>query len=392
MSEPQTTSQPQTASQPQAVTEKRVTWAELFFDLVFVFAITQVSVLLHDDHSAAGMLRAAVVFVPIYWAWVGMTVYANTHDVDNPIDRMGMFAVGLLSLFMALALPDAYGDRGLLFAVSYLLLRALLAALVYRGQVRAVLNVFSATAVFTGPLLVAGAFLDGWARVGVWAVGGVASLAMPALFRRRLTRLQYDTAHMPERFGLFLIIALGESIVAVGRPAAEAKHLSAAVVVAVALSFVLACGLWWVYFHFAASAVHHGLVIARVQTDVVRSVLSYGHLLFIAAIIAVSGGLAEVVAHPDHHLDGSVTALLFGGCALYLATFGYTRWRMFRTFGKTRPVATVVVLALVPLAGVLPALVALGLLAAVVLALNIAEYVVVRRAARTAPPEPAPAS
>src|SRR5687767_4448351 len=98
----------ETVAEPKAE-EKRVTWAELFFDLVFVFAVTQISHLLHDHHDWAGVGRAVVVFVPLWWAWVGTSIHANTHDVDNPIDRIGIFAVGLCSLFMALALTDPYG-------------------------------------------------------------------------------------------------------------------------------------------------------------------------------------------------------------------------------------------------------------------------------------------
>jgi low temperature requirement protein LtrA len=122
------------------------------------------------------------------------------------------------------------------------------------------------------------------------------------------------------------------------------------------------------------------MATAEIQADILRRVLSYGHLAFISAIIAVAVGLAEVVVHPDHHLDGGVAGLLFGGCALYLATFGYTRWQMFRLWSKTRLVGAAVVLALLPAALVVPALVALGLLAAAVVLLNVWEFRLVRRA------------
>jgi low temperature requirement protein LtrA len=363
--------------------EKRVTWAELFFDLVFVFAVTQVSALLHGDHSWAGVGRALVVFVPVYWAWVGMSIHANTHDVDRPLDRIGIFTVGLGSLFMGLALPGAYGDRGVFFGATYWILRTVLAALVLRsaritGRVAA--TPFGVSVLITGPLLLVGGLLPGPARVAVWAGAALIDLATPAVFRSRLTHLRFDPGHLPERFGLFVLIALGESIVAIGGPAAATAHLDAQVVLAVAAAFVLACGLWWVYFHFASDAVRHAMATAEIQADILRRVLSYGHLAFISAIIAVAVGLAEVVVHPDHHLDGGVAGLLFGGCALYLATFGYTRWQMFRLWSKTRLVGAAVVLALLPAALVVPALVALGLLAAAVVLLNVWEFTLVRRA------------
>ena len=363
--------------------EKRVTWAELFFDLVFVFAVTQVSALLHGDHSWAGVGRALVVFVPVYWAWVGMSIHANTHDVDRPLDRIGIFTVGLGSLFMGLAVPGAYGDRGVFFGATYWILRTVLAALVLRsarstGRVAA--TPFGVSVLITGPLLLIGGLLTGPARVAVWACAAVIDLATPAVFRRRLTHLRFDPTHLPERFGLFVLIALGESIVAIGGPAAATEHLGAPVVLAVAEAFVLACGLWWVYFHFASDAVRHAMATADIQADILRRVLSYGHLAFISGIIATAVGLAEVVVHPDHHLEGGVAGLLFGGCALYLAAFGYTRWQMFRKWSTTRLIGAAVVVALLPAAPHLPGLAALGLLAAVLLSLNGWEFARVRRA------------
>jgi low temperature requirement protein LtrA len=360
--------------------EKRVTWAELFFDLVFVFAVTEVSALLHEDHTWPGVARALVVFIPVYWAWVGTSVHANTHDVDNPIDRLGIFAVGLCSLIMSLAMPLAYGERGVLFGAAYLALRVFLAALVFRGW-RLTLNPFSVALFVTGPLLFVGGFLAPEIRVYVWALAALVDLGGPALLRRRLTRMTFESHHLPERFGLFLIIALGESIVAIGVPAAATEHLTAGVVGAVSLAFVLACGLWWAYFVYAASAIEHALATARVATDIVRQVLAYGHLALIGAIIGVAVGAAEVVHHPDHHLDWAVTGLLYGGTALYLATFGYTRWRMFGTLSATRLGAAAVVLVLMPLAPLLPGLVALAVLAAVLVALNVVEHVRVKQAA-----------
>jgi low temperature requirement protein LtrA len=363
--------------------EKRVTFTELFFDLVFVFAVTQISGLLHDDYSAAGVARAVVVFVPLYWGWVGMTVHANTHDVDNPVDRLGVFAAGLCSLLMALAIPDAYGDGGLLFGASYLALRVILAALVFRGEYRGIpINSFSIGLFVTGPLLLAGGLVDGPVRVWLWAAAGAVDLLVPWLLRRRLARIHFDAAHLPERFGLFIIIALGESVVAVGLVAGSGA--TAGQLVAVGLAWVMACGLWWVYFHFAAGAVRHALSTTTVLTEVIRPVLAYGHLLFIAGIVAVAVGLGEVVAHPADPLPAGMAALLCGGTALYLATFGYTRWRMFRRFSPVRVGSAVVCLLLLPLAVTAPGLATCAALAAVLAGLNVLEAMVVRRGAGAA--------
>jgi low temperature requirement protein LtrA len=270
-----------------------------------------------------------------------------------------------------------------LFGASYWVLRCILAALVYRSVYRGgrvVPSPYLVSAVLSGPLLLAGGLVDGPARVIRWACAAVIDLGTPAVLRRRLAHVRFDPSHLPERYGLFVLIAIGESIVAIGAPAAAAGHLDTAVVLAVAAAFVLACGLWWVYFHFASAAVRHAMATASVQIDILRRVLSYGHLAFISGIIAVSVGIAEVVAHPLARLDGGVAGLLFGGCALYLATFGYTRWQMFRLWSMTRLTAAAVVLALLPFVHLLEGLAALGMLAVLVVGLNAWEYARVRRA------------
>jgi len=375
------------SSEP-AVPEKRVTWAELFFDLVFAFALTEVSALLLHDYSPAGVGRALVVFVPIYWAWVGTSVHANTHDVDNLVGRIGIFAVGLCSMFMALAVPGAYGERGVYFGAAYFTLRIILAGLVFWGE-RMAITPFSVALFVTGPLMLVGGLLDGPARLVVWAAAAAVDLATPLLTRKRLTVIRFHAEHLPERFGLFLIIALGESIVAVGVPAATQSDLSPISMISVAVAFVLACSLWWVYFVFAADTMRHRLATTAVQTDFIRQMLSYGHLALIGAILAVAVGLEVVVSHPDHELPPGAAALLYGGCALYLATFGYIQFRMTRGRSAVRTAAAVVVLALQPVAWSVPAVVAPCLLLVVLVPLNVVEHQMDRRARSARRDQPA---
>lgn len=181
--------------------------------------------------------------------------------------------------------------------------------------------------------------------------------------------MHFDASHLTERFGLFVLIALGESVVAVGT-STDVEHLGVAEIAAVAAAFVLSCGLWWVYFHFAADAVRHALATAQVQLDITRLVLSYGHLCFIAAVIVVSVGMHDSVAHPVEHLGWDGAGLLYGATAIYLATFGFTRWAMFRLVSVTRLTTAAVVLVLLPAAALLPAVAATTLLAVVLVALN----------------------
>lgn len=359
----------------EAAAEKRVDWAELFFDLVFVVAVTRVSTLLEHDHSWSGLLRALIVFVPIYWTWVGTSIQTNLNDVTRPYLRIRVFAVALGGIFMALALPHAYADLGLFFAGSYWAGRIVLGVGVFRAAWltgRAPINPFVVSMTVSGPMLVIGALCHGDVRELIWGLAALLDLSTPTLLRNRLRRMHFDAGHLAERFGLFLLIALGESVVAIGT-STSFVHPHAVDVLAVAAAFVLACGLWWVYFHFAADAMRYSLETARVQLDITRLVLSYGHLSFIAAVIVVAVGLRTSVAAPSDELSWAVTGLLFGGTALYLATFGFTRWAMFRLVSWTRLTAAAVVLVLLPIAPYVPALAALAGLAAVLVVLNTIE-------------------
>lgn len=366
------------ATPPESEPEKRVGWAELFFDLVFVFAVTQVSTLLEQDHSAPGLLRAFVVFVPLYWTWVGAAVRTNQRNAEDLGIRLTLFAIALASIIMTIAVPLAYSSLALVFALAYWAGRLVLgAALLHRANrpPGVPVNPFVVSMVITGPLLVVGALFEGshpTVQLVVWLFAALLDLATPTLLRARMRGMHVNPGHLAERFGLFVLIALGESVVAIGA-SAHADHLDFAAFGAIAFAFVLACGLWWVYFHFAHAAVRHALDTAVVQLDITRLVLSYGHLMFIAAIITFSVGLHDAVAHPVDRLGGDGAGLLYGGTALFLAAFGFTRWAMFRLVSRTRLTAAAVVLVLLVPAAYLPALASLVLLVLVVVALNAVE-------------------
>jgi low temperature requirement protein LtrA len=355
--------------------EKRVSWAELFFDLVFVVAVTQVSGFLEHHLSWGGALKALVVFVPIYWLWVGTAIQTNLQDTSRPLLRIRILAVALAAVFMAVSLPAAYDRLGLLFAFAYWTGRLVLGVGVIIASARMgrlPINPYSVSMVLTGPMLVVGALVHGDARELIWGLAALIDLSTPTVLRSRLLRMHLDPGHLAERFGLFVLIALGESVVAVGA-SLDAEHLTAGQGVAVGVAFLVAAGLWWVYFNYAADAMRHAMATAKVQLDITRLVLSYGHLAFIGAIILVAVGLRESIAEPSAHLHWAVAGLLVGGVALYLAGFGFTRWAMFRLVSTTRLTAAAAALAILPLAPHIPALATLVALALVLAVLNAVE-------------------
>jgi low temperature requirement protein LtrA len=349
---------------------QRVSWAELYFDLVFVFAVTQVAAAAQSAGSAVAVGRSLVLFVPFWWAWVGVSILYNGVEFTSTKRHLKVFALGLGAFIMSIAVPDAYGQRGPVFGFSYLAIRALLAwAMLRRGFFSDRINPYLISAIVSAPLIVVGSFTPLPARGWIWLAAATIELATPTLLRHRLDGLHFDAAHLPERFGLFVIIALGEVLVGVGVQESR-EGLGWTALSALVLAFVLTCGLWWTYFHFAAPALEHALREARIQSVLVRSVFSHGHLAMVTGLILIAAGLAQAVREPLHHPTGVHAYFLATGTALYLLTFCYTRARMFGGIGVARLVAGVLAGALAGIGPFVPAIATLGALVSLLIALN----------------------
>jgi low temperature requirement protein LtrA len=307
--------------------------------------------------------------------------------VDSALDRVRIFTVGLSGLLMALALPEAYGERGALFGAAYWAARLVLFWMI-SGISGAWRGPFGVGAVISGPLMLTGGLLDGPARPALWAVAAAIDLAGPTVLRAMLARVTYHPGHLPERFGLLVLVALGESIVGTGAPAAVARNLGNGELFAVVAAFTISCSLWWAYFAHANEAMRHALTMAEARGSLLRRVFSYAHLVLVASVIAIAVGFHETVADPGRHLDVATLGLLYGGSALYLLTFGYTRWAMFRLPAQTRLLAAALLVVLAPVMPLVPALAALLVLAVVLVALNVAEEARIRRARPAAGPAP----
>lgn len=368
MSDEQETAESREGEQ-DGLTEQRVTWAELFFDLVWVFGLTQVAATLAASHGIGEAAQALLLLTPLWWGWVGVTMLGNTAGalLDTTRGRLMLFSLAGCGLAMTVALPQAYGDTGLIFATGYFVLRLLLWSVMHRAPLFDGLRFepFAVGLFIAGPLFLAGGILHGPWRWGLWATGAAIEMLSPNLLGHRLDGVKFETAHLPERFGLFIIIALGETVVAVGSQA-SAKPLGALTLTTVALSFVLILGLWWTYFHFGASAARYSLESDPVQARIVREVFSYAHFSYVVAIICVAVGLKKLIAYPLEHPDGLPQFLLAPGVGLYLLGFCYSRWRMFGAAAVPRFAGGLACFAVVAVAPFLPSI-AVALLVLMVL-------------------------
>ncbi len=338
---------------------QRVTWAELFVDLVWVFAVTEIAGTLALSHGAGEVARTLLLFVPLWWGWVGVTLLGNASGaaLDTAGGRLTLFLLAGCALGMTVAIPGAYAHQGFLFAVCYLALRLLLWIGIRRHPLYGGLRMdpFAVSLLVSAPLFLAGAMADGRLRVVIWGAGALIPVLSPVVLGHRLHGIRVESEHLPERFGLFLIIALGETVVAVGGQAA-AGPLDALSLATLALSFALIVTLWWTYFHYGAPAVQHSLKSDPVQARIVRDVFSYVHLGYVVGIICVAVGLKKLLAHPLAEPNTAAELLLAPGVGLYLFCFGLARWRMFGAMGLPRLVTSLVCVVVAVAAPLVPAL------------------------------------
>lgn len=373
LTSPEPARAPNDAAPVAALHGQRVSWAELFFDLVFVFAVTQVAAAARDAAEAVAVGRALVLFVPFWWTWVGVSILYNGVELVTARRHLKVFALGLGAFVMSIAVPDAYGQRGEVFAFAYLGIRLLLAWAIWRrGFFHDPFNPYTVSAAVSAPLIVIGSFTALPARGWIWLAAALIELSSPTLLRHRLDDLRFDASHLPERFGLFILIALGEVLVGVGVQESR-EGLSGTALTTLVVAFVFTCALWWTYFHFSAPALEHALREARIQSVLVRSVFSHGHLAMVTGLILIAAGLSQAVRAPLSHPTSVHAYFLAAGTALYVLTFCYTRARMFGGMGVARLVAGMAAGALAAIGPFVPTIATLATLVTLLLALNIFE-------------------
>lgn len=390
-------------SQPARVRVERLreaasaTTLELFFDLVFVFALTQITALMAEEPTATGLLRGTLLMMVVWWCWVGYSWVSNLVKADEGVARVTLLVAMAAMFLVALAIPEAFGDLagGLhgptVFAFCYLVLRLAHLALfwVISGEdavLRRQVGRFAVTMIGGTVFLLLAASTSGTAQLLLWGAAIVADYGGTLAIGFRGWRIN-SAGHFAERHGLIVMIALGESIVAIG---VGVTHLAISwpIVVAAILGLAVSASLWWVYFDTTALLGEHALSSAEGdrRVSMARTGFTYLHLPMMLGIVLLALGLKKVLTYvgdTEHHalsdaLYGAPLWAMYGGTALYLLAHVGFAWRCYRDFTAYRLVVAVVLLAAVPLVANLPALASLGVLSALLIALNAVESVRLR--------------
>jgi len=352
--------------------EQKVTPLELFFDLVFVFAFTQVTALMSENPTWEGLGQGMLVLAAVWWAWGGYAWLTNSLRSDDGVARFGLLSAMAAMLIAALAVPGAFGEDALIFAIAYFAVRALHIAVYTYGAPEldsraAIVNL--APGLLGAPaLLILAAFFDGPAQAGIWIVVLVFDYATP--YVRDVSGFRVSPSHFAERFNLIVIIALGESIVAIGA-GLEGGELTAGVVLAALAGMALAGAQWWSYFDVVALVAERKLREAQgiARNRLARDSWGVMHGLLIAGIILTALGVKKTIGDVDEPLKLVPAAALCGGVAVYLLGHVAIRLRSVRSLNRQRLVAAIVALALIPLAVEVDALVALAMMTALMVAL-----------------------
>lgn len=308
----------------------RVTYIELFFDLVFVFAITQLSHSLLEHLTPLGAVQTALLFLAVWWVWIYTCWITNWLEPDRTPVRLMLLVLMLAGLMLSTSLPRAFEDRGLAFAGAYVFMqvgRSLFVMWALRGHNEGNYRNFKRITTWlvgSGVLWIAGGFAEEGARLALWACAMLIDFASPSLGfwtpgLGRSTTADWDVegAHMAERCALFVIIALGESILVTGATAANLEP-SAGVISAFLAAFVGSVAMWWIYFDAAAERASAQFVSSSDPGRVARLAYTYIHLPLIAGVVVTAVGDELTLAHPHGHMHLSTAAVLLVGPGLYL--------------------------------------------------------------------------
>ena len=345
-----------------------VTPLELFFDLVFVLAFTQCTALMASEPTWSGLAKGLLVLGVLWWSWVGYAWLTSVIDPEEDAVRLTIFASMAALLVAGLCVPQAFGDAALIFALAYAVVRIahialfMLASRDEPNLRQSVIGLGISTAIASG-LLVAASFADGTLQGALWALALALDIAGPYFFGAEGWQLKPH--HFAERHGLIVIIALGESIVAVG---VGAEHgVDGGVAAAAIIGMAVAAALWWLYFDVVALVAAQRLSraeVGREQNEMARDSYSILHLPMVAGIVLVALGMKKTLGDVEEPLKLVPATALLGGAAMYLLSHVAFRFRHRRGVNTRRLALAVALIAFIPVAVEIPALVTIGVLAA----------------------------
>ncbi len=312
--------------------EQPVTFVELFFDLVFVFSLTKVVGLLHHDFGWAAAGRAALVFWLVWWAWTQFTWALNAADTKHTLVRLGTLLATAVTFFMAIAVPEAMGERSLWFAVSYVIVRAIGLGMYlwvvwwHSAHRRAVIS-FAAMSAFGLCAVLAGGAVGGTAQYGLWGLA-IALDVLAGLVSTKKEGFRVQPAHFGERHALFVIIALGETlVVAAGGVTGAAWTID--VLEIAALAVATTCALWWTYFPLSKPRLEGALHAqsAASQSNIAGDAFSLLHFPVLCGIVAFALAVEQSLAHAGQTMPREGTAALAASVLLFVGGTGLALWR-----------------------------------------------------------------
>jgi len=317
----------------------KVGMVELFFDLVFVFAVTQLSHSLLAHLSIGGAVQVALMMIAVWWVWIFTSWITNWLDPEKIPVRLGLFALMVAGLLLSSSIPKAFTDRGLLFAGAYVFMqvgRTVFALWAVRDAPLNMTRNFQRILVWllcSAVFWISGALLEGDQRLACWAVALLIELISPSLYfwvpgmgRSTLTDWNVEGNHMAERCGLFVIIALGESLLVTGATFAELP-LSLDGLAAFLVAVVGSIALWLIYFDSGAERAHHRIASSDDPGRQARIAYTYLHVLIVAGIIVSAVADELVLVHPGHASDAGIVAII-AGPLLFLLGSGLFKWVM----------------------------------------------------------------
>lgn len=335
-------------------TAGRVTTVEVFFDVVFVFTITQLAHVLSDDTTWAGLARVILILGVLWYPYTGYAWLTNQVPPRRPAQKIPLFAGMAGFLLTSVAIPAAFGDTALLFALGFLALTGVHLAMFSRSAARVTVSRLAPYNLGAALLILLAGFVSGPAAYALWVAAALVQAALPYAtpghsWIRVAGAYQVAAAHLVERHGLLVIVALGESVVAIGA-GVDIHHVTPGTAGAIVMALALPAALWWTYFtdtRQAADALD--AADPRERTHLAARTFVLPHYLLLLGVITTATGIHAAVGHPDEPAGAPAALALAGGVALYLAGASAGRLALRLDLLSSRPAGAVAVLATVPL-------------------------------------------